>query len=278
MYKFLLERTYIEMNHEKLKRIDHIFKIIKSKPTDEKRNKVLTDKISMELKSIFNINAEIKVLYNTTDYILRIYPSKEELEGYAVDILESKSSIKFKQCTGVVIEISQEFLKSKRFSPRELTAGLLHEIGHIYYRRKIFVFMESFFSFVLKFIGPIMNLLIPKLILIPFMICINTLIIMEYHLRDIEIRKEIDADSFAVLHGYSLELNSLLEKVISNINRRSKKQKSYTEISMRLLEVMKNRQKGILELLKKEANDVENDEYVREILKDQINKMEKNST
>jgi len=274
---YLTEKMYLETSKE-IHKIDFIISKMKENKNIPKKMELFLPKLESILMNIFNVHCKIKILYKTDELILRVFPSKEEIEGYALKVLESNNRIKFEKCNNVVIEISHEFLMNKNIKSQEITAGLLHEIGHLVYRQNTISYFEEFLY---KFRGPVSFLerFLPKIFLLPIFIIValyGFLIAYEYRLRGLSNKREYDADSFAIKHGYGIHLDSLLSKIIQTVQKNAniKRDKSYTYYTMIMLDHITNRRIEILNRLETEFKESE-DSYAREILKDQINRLKK---
>jgi hypothetical protein len=212
---------------------------------------------------------------------MRVFPSKEELEGMALEIVTNKNKeIQFKKCTNIIIEIDSKIITKndyfeEPFTPRELTAVLLHEIGHKIYSKEHFAVARkySLINF-LSIGGAVLGAAATTfgVAIVVFGLLLSFMVVTSRAQSD---TTEKYADSFPVRYGYGKEIYSVLYK-IGNINR-SKKQDETTlskwyEWSFGQLTHLGVRKKGIIEVIEKEIKESD-DDYQKEVLLDQLEKI-----
>lgn len=294
MEKLLLEEIY---NRPELNEVDNLFaEIMKYCPSEDFKNPVIKKnliKIATIMKKVFNVDCKIFLHPALNSYItfgMRIFPSYEEMKNQIVDAIEKpKIGFNLISCNNVSIEIDGVFLnemaKEKR-SPREMTAVLIHEIGHKVYVRiqrdiysKEYDMIESnkvsvrvnrakFIRSILPDTNPITTF---ANVLMAFM---GTSSITELLRIRFYSEREIHSDSLAVSYGYGKEMFSVLtvlqKKSSSEYVSTSKKILDWFEKNMNFYYL---RRKGVIEFLKREYNKSDSPiekENIKKLLNDLI--------
>jgi Zn-dependent protease with chaperone function len=96
---------------------------------DQRQTKPLSE-IAELVKEIFNMECAVELPRNPNKFFgMQVHPSQEEVMGVALAVARGENGERFKHCTGVVIVIDEQLFHHD-FTPREMTAMLLHEVGH----------------------------------------------------------------------------------------------------------------------------------------------------
>lgn len=259
------------------------------------QNKILVDehlkKLEKALKSDFNIDCQIKILYDKrySNYFfgMRVYPSEEELKRIALKIVESKdkTSIKFEKCKNVLIEIDPDLLWNKDINatPREITAVLLHEIGHkIYSNEYIYYYITRLNIKYGVDLGSLTAMIAAKLF-VPLII-IGLLAV--YNVSSIVFSKmvyingEKDADSLPTKFGYGEDIFTLLDRINKMYNYSKENEEKLNLIERFNRWVFKKtdnieiRKRSIIRVLKQDLKEADSEEQA-EIIRSQIKILER---
>ena len=208
--------------NEDLMFIEECFKNIKLKKNMERNLKA----ISRTVHRIYDINMEITIVNNTNNkfFGMVIYPNKTAMDSLLEVILSGdnkKSSIRatidvWSKNKDWYMEIDSILLYDRNLNsnPTELTAALIHEIGHIVYSNTIPQRITKVIKFELLKINYKLRTLCSnermrglfKLAIIEA--CVNKS--YSYINKD----SERDADRFVIKSGYADALNNLITKLI----------------------------------------------------------------
>jgi hypothetical protein len=231
---------------------------------------------------------------NTQSYFfgVHVFPAKKELYNIADKVVKIDQKVQFTNCSEFVLELDSKLVYSLGATPREITAALLHEIGHKVYskqaqiRSKI-MFMNSAGKYLgiagglVKIASPLKFLLFSA-ILVTFSNSLNSYMRM---------KDELDADSFAVKYGYASDLHSLLGKMVGDgavthalsgrgfslaksTHANEETEKAVMQWSFKNIVDFSIRRGEILRALKAQLRE-EPSEYGREVLLEQIAQIEK---
>lgn len=214
----------IKLNRSMITDIEDAFRILKV----DKNNVDALDKIKNILDDglpSFSFNVSITpVNQNHRDlyFIMSVFPDTTTVDKIIASIGNNDSDIQAIQRLWELnkiwdIEIDERILFNKpvAFTPSELTAMLLHEIGHIVISTSIPNRLSIILKYELlksKFSNRMMlkDKIFRSILSIPILdACISN-----YERTDTSIKDEISADSFAVKMGYRRDLISALQKVI----------------------------------------------------------------
>lgn len=248
--------------------------------------KALED-ISSFLKDEFNMEAKVSVLETySRSYLfgMRIFPSKEELENIALQIVKSGGKVSFVACRSIVIEIDSKLLDKEQvdMTPREMVSILLHEVGHKVYSPEAQRHAGRYYNSNIVATGAA----ILSASLMPWLASLVVIFLLfSYGSASHDVmraRVEEDADSLAARYGYGLDMESALHK-ISVMGRGRPSQTTpaaddgfIARVSAWFIDGMKQlslRRHHILEVLREEARQTDSD-FEREMLQSQIRKLE----
>jgi len=197
----ILEKS-INLAIKKLDIVDHLHKELLSSlsKSDYEKQRVLS-KLDKTLSRIFS--TKFKFYLDNRDFKNTAGTIPELKEGKDLEPILQEGKIQLINVATMHIIYGTEFVKL--LTPTELTAVLLHEIGHVCYDLKG----------IWKFLNNISSNIAPIFLIIPFYFIIHSLVSLAYTFTSYQ--KEYLADSFAVDYGYGDELISALYKFNKNI-------------------------------------------------------------
>ncbi len=209
----------IDLKKEKFDEIDSAFAdIIASKS----KQGALT-KIEKNLKDVFHKDITVDIIDNTRGemFIMSIFPDQSTIDKIIDAIVNEKSDdlirAAWNSSPSWHIEIDNKILHNKEltFNSRELTAFLLHEIGHIVYSDSV----PQRISRVMRLEYSRAHISIKKALQDKTLGKILTLPIMNAGMYDnyrtgSSLKKELKADVFVVKMGYGEDLDKALGKII----------------------------------------------------------------
>lgn len=210
----------IDLKKEKFDEIDSAFAdIIASKS----KQGALT-KIEKNLKDVFHKDITVDIIDNTRGemFIMSIFPDQSTIDKIIDAIVNEKSDdlirAAWNSSPSWHIEIDNKILHNKEltFNSRELTAFLLHEIGHIVYSDSV----PQRISRVMRLEYSRAHISIKKALQDKTLGKILTLPIMNAGMYDnyrtgSGLKKELKADVFVVKMGYGEDLDKALGKIIA---------------------------------------------------------------
>ena len=182
--------------------------------------------IESTIKREFDIKTEISIIENKKQFFgMCVYPSPEEINKLTQMLLDVNTSmadvervhVEFMTKSTHIIEIDSILLYDHNLnaSAGEVTAILLHEIGHIIASNSIVCRFERAKEYMtIKFDNKTRKL-IPILPFIKNLFNIATLQIFSNHFN-MQLAKERQADELACKEGYGMELHNILGKLIAN--------------------------------------------------------------
>ena len=207
----------IKLDKSKFQNIDNAFKIIKETPAQ-----AALDMIQDNLKACFNVDFDVKIIpANDSFFVMSVFPEVSTMEKIIQACMSDKNIDAIKSLWEAnkkwYIEIDQRTISNFNFSERELTAILLHEVGHIVCSTSL----PNRISLILRYEliksksstkMMIQDKIFAKILSLPILdACISD------GKRDRNsIKEEIKADAFAKKMGYSKELESVLTKLINS--------------------------------------------------------------
>jgi len=246
------------------------------------KNPLYSKDLEKLLKTEFNLeNVTVRIIKvenpNVCFFGARIFPSKQELEDITVEVVElvkenKEEFIYLKKCENIIIEIdSRCFTEDLKLTARELTAMILHEIGHkVYLSESLKVYYKNIIQN-----QTIKTLLLSSFFVLPVSI-INCGIIFSIimffnsiYKKKVYVDVENFADKLVIEYGYGVELDSLFTKIYT------KYQKQDTHTIFLFLKWIFNkdsfalRKKNIIEILEKELKNTESI-YEKEIIEEQL--------
>ena len=229
--------------------------------------------IERTIKREYGISVDITIIDNGKNFFgMCIFPSPEEMSALTKALINTEAGSmkdveKLHQQYMVhgdkIIEIDSRLLYDSEINatPAEITAVLLHEIGHIVASNSMINKLKRAKEYMLsKFDNKTLHLL-PKIPLKEYLFSIATLQIFGQRFN-VQLIKEKEADELALKEGYGEDLVNLLNKLIANghgeqVKKSKRDQEKDIEVTIdwlivniKELEYRKNRLKKSLTILK----------------------------
>lgn len=203
--------------------IDHSFSHLKQNPNDRES----VAKIARLLKAKYDLNFEIYVVQNKNNefFGMSVYPEMSMVDELVAELIregsqsdrESAITKMWAQQKNWVIEIDELILTDARLnsSPSELTAVLLHEIGHVVYnntvpRRALKVMRYEITKMNYKTKRIIKWKRAQRLLDLVVIEACSSKSFSKYS------KDELAADKFVVKEGYGDELYTFIDKLIAS--------------------------------------------------------------
>lgn len=247
----------IDLRKDRFKEIESCF--IKMK--DGKDNiPSATKRMGQVLNLIFHKNISVSVVYPRSEddqfFVMSIFPSQSTLEALVVGILNNTDDQTLKKIWDETedwnIEIDRRIFNENYVSitAKEMTALLLHEIGHIVYSNSVPQRLSRVMRFEVAKLNVqkkaiLQNQLFRGVLELPIM---NACCYDRYKTPS-NVRKELQADVFVIKMGYGKELQSVLDKFLTsnvkNVHLKSKINKSEPDVD----QDMKNTIKFSMEII-----------------------------
>ena len=200
---------------EILKQIDKDFAELKKDPNDIKNRRRIEKHIKdfTGLKRVLFTTKKIGTAHVIPIYNGLIFKSTKFQNLKDIKKLLEEDLKNSKYVNRVIINFNPVFMQ--KLKPRELTAVLLHEIGHIYqHKSHVYHVLRTIFS---KSSG----ILIFFLPIIPALI---TILLILRSIDFLEHRNEYNADEFANKYGYGDELVRAFKKTLTPQNKKPVKE------------------------------------------------------
>jgi hypothetical protein len=178
-------------------------------------------KISNAVNRMFDIKTTVTISKNTTNefFGMSVYPEMSDTQKI-VSLIISNAKIsdvveEWQKIDNWVIEIDSMSLYDMKFNPQELTAMLLHEIGHVRYSSSIPVRLSKVFKTEYAMANyKIKSMMTDKrfasLFILPILDAVSS---KKYNYVDD--RREIEADKLVVSYGYGGILNDVFDKLMT---------------------------------------------------------------
>ena len=210
------------MKKESLLIIEECFRNIQHEKSVEKNLRMIESAIKRE----FDVNIKISIINNKRQFFgMCVYPSPDEINKLTTMLLETNVKMADVERVHIecvtkgehIVEIDSILLYDHNLnaSAGEVTAILLHEIGHILTSNNIVCRFERAKEYItIKFDNKTRKL-VPIIPMITTLFNIVTLQIFSNHFN-IGLTKEKHADELALKMGYGQELADILGKLIAN--------------------------------------------------------------
>ena len=210
------------MKKESLLFVEECFRNIQHEKSVDKNIKLIENAIKRE----FDISLDISIMDNKKQFFgMCVYPSQEEINMLTRMLLETnvkmaeveKLHIEYMTKGKQVVEIDSMLLYDHNLQATagEVTAILLHEIGHIIASNSVICRFERAKEYMTMKFDNKTRKLVPILPFIKNVFNIATLQLFSNHFN-VQLMKEKKADELAVKEGYGEELHSILGKLIAN--------------------------------------------------------------
>lgn len=216
----------INLNKDKCSAIDAAFAVLKNNdPYNQAAisiiKKTLEDSFSGYIFDVQVTNSSVKD--NGELYIMSVYPEMSTIDKIVSSILNNKEDDVIKKIWETnkkwTIEIDDKFIQGSYIdcTDKELTACLLHEIGHVVYSNSLPMRISTVFRYEVtksSFVNKALirgDKIFRTILSLPILdACISD------NKRDLKsIKEEVKADNFVKKIGYQKELQSVLTKLIN---------------------------------------------------------------
>ena len=268
----------VRLKKEAFKSIDDAFLVLQEDKASESGKKIIKD----SLKEIFDVDFDIEIIPvndNSPLFVMSVFPEKSVVSKIISSVTTNSGNIEtikklWQQNKKWTLEIDERIL-NKNFincSNRELTALVLHEIGHVVCTNSIPSRISTIIQYEIaksKLENKILaaDKLFSKILALPILnACVS-----DSRKSDKPLSVEIKADNFAKKMGYQQELLSVLKKITTNqkypkggtIN---KNMEEMTKFSINTLNQLKAREDNLLKKnlisLKKECTSPYIESYI----------------
>ena len=248
----------IRLKKEAFKSIDNAFLVLQEDKASETGKKIIKD----SLNEIFDVEFDIEIIPvndNSPLFVMSVFPEKSVVSKIISSVTTNSGNIEtikklWQQNKKWTLEIDERIL-NKNFincSNRELTALVLHEIGHVVCTNSIPSRISTIIQYEIaksKLENKILaaDKLFSKILALPILnACVS-----DSRKSDKPLSVEIKADNFAKKMGYQQELLSVLKKITTNqkypkggtIN---KNMEEMTKFSINTLDQLKAREDNLL--------------------------------
>lgn len=245
----------INLKKDKFKDIENAFAVLKEDP----QNKAAINMIKESLESCFSCKFSITVVPVEDDkplFVMSVFPEMSTMDKIIASIMsddkKKDDTIKklWEKNKSWNLEIDERILTDGRIdaSQRELTALLLHEIGHIVCsnslpNRFITILQYEVAKTNMKNKMLLKDKIFRKVLCIPIL---NACIADDKNKKGL--KTEIKADNYSKKMGYSNELNTILKKLIKMNEDAGKDEnlKELTQFSIDTVNQLKERQANIV--------------------------------
>ena len=181
----------------------------------------ITKKMESELSTIYKKSFKIDIIKSGMRknlFVMSVIPETSTLDKITMSIMNKKTTLQtitdlWTKCNKWTIEIDQNILTSQ-FTERELTALLLHEIGHVVASNAIPIRIKNVMQYTMmsaySHLNPILSdKLFNKVLKLPIM---NSCTFCNS--RN-DLKEEIKADKYSAKNGYAGDLLSAIDKLTS---------------------------------------------------------------
>ena len=248
----------VRLKKEAFKSIDNAFLVLQEDKTSETGKKIIKD----SLNEIFDVEFDIEIIPvndNSPLFVMSVFPEKSVVSKIISAVTTNSGNIEtikklWQQNKKWTLEIDERIL-NKNFincSNRELTALVLHEIGHVVCTNSIPSRISTIIQYEIaksKLENKILaaDKLFSKILALPIInACVS-----DSRKSDKPLSVEIKADNFDKKMGYQQELLSVLKKITTNqkypkggtIN---KNMEEMTKFSINTLNQLKAREDNLL--------------------------------
>lgn len=259
----------MNLKKEKFEKIETGFSVLKEDPL----NKTAIEMIKKELDEMFGYDFDINVVIpekeDSAFFVMSVYPEVSTMDKIISSIMSDNKKkdeavkkiwAKNKKWT---LEIDKRLLTNTiiQVDQKELTALLLHEIGHVVCSNSLPTRFVTLLQYEvaksnMKTKMMLKDKIFRKVLCIPILnACIGD------DKSKNSLKNEIKADTYAKKMGYTKELNSVLKKLIQSSSTSNKDKdenlKTLTNFSTETLDQLKQRQDNVvkdkLELIKTEC-------------------------
>ena len=229
---------------ERCRKIESAFSELRSNGNNDDALNVISNALSELFRKIFDVKL-IEGRPGTSFSVMSVYPDQSTLEQIISVVSAQKPGgdvirSLWKKCNNWTIEIDNRcFLSKYNLSSRELTALIMHEVGHTVTSDSIPNRINRVLQFKLAEASMgtrhvLKDAVFKKILAIPIL---DTCTFSTHKNRSM-IRDEMKADNFAVRYGYRDSLQSALDKFISS--NPTSKEKDMDGVSEFMLSTLDN--------------------------------------
>lgn len=239
-----------KLNKEESQKIENACGMLKSGDKNEGIN-ILESVLSKSFKKSFSVNV-VETNKRKQFFVMYVIPEDSVVDKITSSVMSGKSNLNtmtslWKKCEKWTVEIDSAILDTK-FTDRELTALILHEVGHTVDTNSVPMRLTNIISFKLassnmKNSKSLSSKVYSSLAKIP--------IIASCMYDENSIKKEIKADKFASACGYAIDLVSAINKLEGMIGSRNPVSQGAADFSLNTVGALRNRK---LELVKESVN------------------------
>lgn len=214
----------IKLNKDKFTAIDGAFLVLKEDPSSSAALQIIKQSLEDCFDCIFDIKVIEDALPNSELFVMSVYPEISVIDKIISAVSSDKDIDAIKKLWETnkkwTIEIDSKLLKDEIIAcnEKELTAILLHEVGHIICSSSL----PNRISLILRYEIMKTNVRNKMMIKDKIFRTILSLPILDACVSDSKrdkssIKEEIKADAFAKKMGYQKELLSVLTKLSTNL-------------------------------------------------------------
>lgn len=281
---------HISLNKDKCKTIEGAFSVLKGDINNQEAVKLIKDTLEDSFRD-YTFDVRIHRVVGTREsdkisgpiFYMSVYPELSTTDKIISAVLSNKETDAIEKIWKAnkkwTIEIDDRvIIGNNSFSNSELTAMLLHELGHVVYTNSIPNRLSTIFKYEITKASISNRLLIAKdklfrsILSLPILdTCISD------NKRDLKsVKEEIKADSFVKRMGYSDDLYKVLTKMIESCKKnatRNEKIVKGTDYAFNELTQFQKRRDNITknDLLRVKENC--NSDYINEFLDEFIEKV-----
>lgn len=210
----------IVLDKEKSEAIDSAFADLNK----NRKDSAAIAKLRRNLKAIFqDKDITINIIENKGPmFIMSVFPDENTINDIISAIVDERGDEAIRKAWNSTnkwtLEIDSKIFTDEGLSasPREMTALLLHEMGHIVYSNSVpkrisKVMRMEFARAHVSIKTALKNKVLSAILKLPVL---NACVYDNYKTKE-NIKKELQADVFVVKSGYGEDLNSVLEKLIA---------------------------------------------------------------
>lgn len=268
----------IRLKKEAFKSIDDAFLVLQEDKASESGKKIIKD----SLKEIFDVDFDIEIIPvndNSPLFVMSVFPEKSVVSKIISSVTTNSGNIEtikklWEQNKKWTLEIDERILNKNvvNCTNRELTALVLHEIGHVVCTNSIPSRISTIIQYEIaksKLENKILaaDKIFSKILALPILnACVS-----DSRKSDKPLSVEIKADNFAKKMGYQQELLSVLKKITTNTKYPkggtiNKNMEEMTKFSINTLNQLKAREDNLLKKnlisLKKECTSPYIESYI----------------
>jgi hypothetical protein len=241
------------INKEKFADIENAFTRLKANESDVSALRSISEALHGITNKTIDVTTISPQSQNQECYVMSIYPEESTIDKLINAIVTEQNDMTigtiWNDNAKWVVEIDTRMLQSDiGLSEKELTALLLHEVGHVIHSATI----PKRIAKVVRFEYAKSNLVTKQLLkdnIFSKILCFPILNACNFNRSKSTIKNEIQADTYSVNAGYGSDLNSAIEKIIKYAGVSSDEDsdmKELTLFSMDTINQLQNRQNTIV--------------------------------